>query len=410
MTIDQAARTETTDTEQAFEDFRKGFPALQEQTYLSICDKTILHDRVRASVDAFLDHMALASANRVDHEVRVKTAKEKFERLMQVAPGSVAAVRNVSDGVNSIAWAFDWKPGDNVVLTADAEHPNNVYPWLRQRARGVEIRVVPPLASGAIDEDGLIAAIDGNTRILTVASATFAPGHRSNLARLGEACRNRDVFLLVDGVQTAGIMHHDLEAEQVDGFATSTSKGLLGIYGFGFLYVSPRWIDRLKPAYLSRPAIVQKTDDHSTMGAFDYEYQPDSRRFEVGSFNLAGAYAADASLDLLLELGTEKIQRHVLQLVSEFHEGLVEMGLTPAVPGKGPRQSHILTLGALNAGGHGFSDDPTIQPLSEHLKEQKIAHTIRRGQMRFGLHAYNNSQDIRRTLDAISAGLKSLHN
>ena len=44
---------------------------------------------------------------------------------------TVAAVRNVSDGVNAIAWAFDWKRGDNVVPTGDAEHPNNIYPWLR---------------------------------------------------------------------------------------------------------------------------------------------------------------------------------------------------------------------------------------------------------------------------------------
>ncbi|NYT26104.1 aminotransferase class V-fold PLP-dependent enzyme [Alcaligenaceae bacterium] len=391
-----------------FEAFRSGFPACRNQTYLSICDKMILHDDVRASIDQFLDHLALASANRVQHEVRVKTAREKFARLVRVAPETVAAVRNVSDGINSIAWALDWRPGDNVVLTADCEHPNNIYPWLRQKERGMEIRVIEPQPDGAIDEDALIAAIDGRTRVMAVASATFAPGHRSNLAKLGEACRKRDVFLLVDGVQTAGIMDHDLDAEQVDGFATSTSKGLLGLYGFGFLYVSPKWIDRLKPAYLSRPAIVQKTDDHSTMGAFDYEYQPDSRRFEVGSFNLAGAYATDASLDMLLRLGSEAIQKRVLRLAGEFHAGLCDLGITPAVPGSGPRQSHIITLGAINAGGHGFSTDPLIQPLSEHLAQCKVAHTIRRGQMRFGLHAYNNQADITTALDAIGQGVKKL--
>lgn len=396
------------DTALTFEVFRSGFPAFQSQTYLSICDKMILHDNVRASVDQFLDHLALASANRVQHEVRVKTAREKFARLMRVAPETIAAIRNVSDGVNSIAWALDWQAGDNVVLTVDCEHPNNIYPWLRQKERGVEVRMVEPLPSGAIDEDALIAAIDDRTRVMAVASATFAPGHRCNLSKLGEACRKRDVFLLVDGVQTAGIMNHDLDAEQVDGFATSTSKGLLGLYGFGFLYVSPKWIDRLKPAYLSRPAIVQKTDDHSTMGAFDYEYQPDSRRFELGSFNLAGAYAADASLDMLLQLGSEAIQKRVLHLASEFHSGLCELGITPAVPGSGPQQSHIITLGAINAGGHGFSTDPLIQPLSEHLVQCKVAHTIRRGQMRFGLHAYNNQADVKKALDAIGQVVKKL--
>jgi len=388
-----------------FEAFRAGFPAFASQTYLSICDKMILHRQVRAAVETFLDHLENASAIRTDHEVKVLTAREKFARLVNVAPETVAATRNVSDGINSVAWAMPWQPGDNVVLTADAEHPNNIYPWLRQRQRGVEIRMVPPLPDGAIDTDGLLAAIDGKTRLVTAATATFAPGHRTDLRPLGERCRKDDIFLLVDGVQTAGIFRHDMQAEGIDGFATSASKGLLGLYGFGFLYVSPRWIDRLSPAYLSRAGVKQLTDDHSTMGGFDYEYQDGARRFEVGSFNLAGAYAADTSLQLLLDLGPEAIQAHVLELAGRLHAGVRALGIEPAVPGSGPRQSHILTLGQLDAGGHGFSSDPIIQPLSDHLKANQVIHTIRRGQLRIGLHAYNNAADIDRALDVMREGL-----
>jgi selenocysteine lyase/cysteine desulfurase len=392
----------------AFAEFRAGFPALRSQTYLSICDKMILHDDVRASVDVFLDHLAMASAVRTDHEVRVASAREKFARLMNVAPETIAATRNVSDGTNSIAWAMPWKEGDNVVLTSDAEHPNNVYPWLRLRERGVEVRVVAADAEGAVDADAMISAMNSRTRVVAAASATFAPGHRTDLRKLGEAAERSDVLLLVDGVQTAGIFRHDLSAEPVGAFATSTSKGLLGLYGFGFLYVSPKWIDRLHPAYLSRSSVLQKTDDHSTMGGFDWEYQPDSRRFEVGSYNLAGAYAADASLDRLLALGGDAIEARVLRLASMFHEGVSALGLKPAVPGSGPRQSHILTLGELDAGGHGFSSDPVIEPLSAFLKQRRIAHTIRRGQMRFGLHAYNDETDIDAAVGALRDGLQSL--
>ncbi len=384
-----------------FENFRAGFPVLRDKIYLSITDKMILHDDVRASINVFLDHLAMASAVRTDHETRVTSSKEKFARLMNVAPQSVAAVRNVSDGVNSIAWALDWKEGDNVVLSSDAEHPNNVYPWLRQRDRGVEVRAVPSTAEGAVDVDALIEAMDARTRVVAAASVTFAPGHRTDLVRLGEAARKRGSLFLVDGVQSAGIFQHDLSALPVDAFATSTSKGLLGLYGYGFLYVAPEWMDRLSPAYLSRAAVMQKTDDHSTMGGFDWEYQDDGRRFEVGSFNLAGAYAADASIDLLLGLGADQIERHVLALSTRLHEGLRDLGINPAVPGSGPEQSHIVTIGELNAGGHGFSSDPLVQPLSERLTEEKVAHTIRRGQLRFGIHAYNNTDDIDATLAVV---------
>jgi selenocysteine lyase/cysteine desulfurase len=398
------ATAATTGNPLTFESFREGFPALKAKTYLSICDKMILHDSVRASVVEFLDHLAMASADRVKHEERVLTARSKFAALMNVAPATIAATRNVSDGTNSIASAMPWKDGDNVVLTAEAEHPNNVYPWLRQRKRGVELRIVEALPDGAIDVEGLIAAIDGKTRLVSAASATFAPGHRADLRKLGQACRKKDVFLLVDGVQTAGILHHDFTSELVDGFATSTSKGLLGLYGFGFLYVSPQWIGRLEPAFLSRSGVVQKADDHSTMGAFDYEYKPDSRRFEVGSYNLAGAYAADASIDLLLRLGTRAIQARVLALSEKLNEGLRAIGMKVAVPANGPKQSHIVTVGMLDAGGHGFSSDPAMRPVSEHLKAHNVMHTIRRGQLRFGLHGYNNEADIDFALDVAREG------
>ena len=391
-----------------FARFREGFPALKQQTYISICDKMILHDEVRRSIETFLDHLAMASANRVDHEVRVTSARAKFARLMNVEPATIAAVRNVSDGVNTVAWAMPMAESDNVVVSDQAEHPNNLYPWLRLRRRGQDVRMVAPRPDGSLDIAAMIDAIDGRTRIVSCASVTFAPGHRADIARLGEACRARDVFLLVDGVQSAGILAHDLSAEPIDGLATSTSKGLLGLYGFGFLYISPTWIDRLEPAYLSRPAVKMTTDDHSTMGGHHYELQPDSRRFEVGSFNLAGAYAADASLDLLLELGIEAIEARVLPLASALNEGAAAHGLAPAVPSHGPAQSHVVTFGTLDAGGHGFSTDPMVEPVSAALAEAKIAHTIRRGQLRFAIHAYNTEQDIDHAVACIADAMKGL--
>ncbi len=392
----------------SFERFREGFPALREKTYLSVCDKMILHDDVRKSIEKYLDHMALASASRADHEVNVTTSSEKFARLMNVDAPTIAAIRNVSDGVNTVAWAMPMSEGDNVILSADAEHPNNIYPWIRLRRRGNEVRFIEPRPDGSLDIDAMIDAIDARTRLVTCASVTFAPGHRTDLLKLGEACRAKDVFLLVDGVQSAGILRHDLSALPVDGFATSSSKGLLGLYGYGFLYVSPKWIDRLEPAYLSRPAVIVPADDHSVMGGHDYELQPDSRRFEVGSFNLAGAYASDASLDLLLELGIQAIEERVMPLARGLVEGLATQGLAPAVPSDSPELSHLVTFGELDAGGHSFSTDPMITPVSEYLARAKIAHTIRRGQLRFAIHAYNNEEDIEHAVECVGEAIKSL--
>lgn len=387
-----------------FDTFRAGFPALKDQTYLSIADKMILNNTVRAAIDVYLDRLALASVGRQGHEASVEEARTKFARLVNAKPESIAVTRNVSDGINSVAWSFPDVQGRNAVLTTDVEHPNNIYPWLRQQERGLELRIVPATAEGKIDTAAMIAAMDENTMIVTCPSISFAPGFRSDLDRLGDACRKRDIFFLVDGVQSAGILHHDMSQEPIDGYATSASKGLLGAYGIGFLYISDRWIDRLTPAYLSRPAVYQETEDHSAMGSFQYQLQPNARRFEVGSYNLAGAYAVSASLDLLLDLGPDQIQKHVLGLASDLRVGLQETAFGPQVTASvDPRElSHIITIGTLDAGGHDTSSCPDIMGLSAQMKENNISHAIRRGQIRMAVHAFNNADDIAKTLETVA--------
>ena len=379
------------------EALRALFPALARTTYLSICDKTILADPVRSNVETFLDRLAQASANRVDHEEMVTASRRKFARLVGAGEDEIAVMRNVSDGINSIATAFPLAEGDNVLLALSAEHPNNIYPWLHQQRRGIELRNIPA-SEGRIDIDGLVAAMDARTRLVSVASVSFAPGERTDLMALGTECRKRGIFLLVDGVQSAGILHHDFAQEPIDGFATSTSKGLLGLYGYGFLYVRRNWLDRLMPVHMSRTGVSADNDDASAMGDLRYTPRADARRFELGSYNLAGAYAADAALDLILSLDTRAIEAHVLALAEELREGLRRLGLpvfTPRLP------AHLVTVGAVDAGGHGYSSDPAIMEYHSRLAEAGIVSTVRRGQLRMGLHAYNNRADIDAVLQCL---------
>lgn len=379
------------------EALRALFPALAQTTYLSICDKTILADPVRRNVETFLDRLAQASANRVDHEEMVTASRRKFARLVGAGEDEIAAMRNVSDGINSIATAFPLAEGDNVLLALGAEHPNNIYPWLHQQRRGIELRNLP-VSEGRIDVGALVAAMDARTRLVSVASVSFAPGERTDLTALGTECRKRGIFLLVDGVQSAGILHHDFAEEPIDGFATSTSKGLLGLYGYGFLYVRRNWLDRLMPIHMSRTGVSADNDDASAMGDLRYTPRADARRFELGSYNLAGAYAADAALDLILGLDTRAIEAHVLALAEKLREGLRRLGLpvfTPRLP------AHLVTVGAVDAGGHGYSSNPAIMEYHSRLAEAGIVSTVRRGQLRMGLHAYNNPADIDAVLQCL---------
>src|SRR5208282_3699262 len=130
--------------------------------------------------------------------------RARFAGLIHAEPDEIAFTKNVSEGINMIAAGLPWQPGDNVVVAVEAEHPNNVYAWLNLGRRGVVVKKVPT-RDGEIVASSVIDAIDARTRLVAVASQTFSPGLRTDIDTIGAACRDRDVFLLVDGAQSVGV-------------------------------------------------------------------------------------------------------------------------------------------------------------------------------------------------------------
>jgi cysteine desulfurase/selenocysteine lyase len=373
------------------------FPVVERCTYLSICDSTVLGRHVRVAVDEFLDHIMYWREGREIRDVRVEGARRKFSRLIGADAGDVAIVKNVSEGINAIATAIPWRDGDNVIVCAGLEHPNNVLAWMHLRRLGVEVRMVEPV-DGAIDPEAMIAAIDGRTRVVTCSSVTFAPGLRTDLGAIGRACRSRGVLFLVDAVQSMGILALDVARDHIDALVTSTAKGLLGMYGCGFLYCSRDWAQRLTPAYLSRPAVDLPPERYSEMAGLEAAVHGNARRFEVGAVDYASCYAVDASLDLLSSVGPGAIEVHVLALAHRLRTGMADLGLEVPRRAFGPAGSHIVTVGRLGAGGHGVADDPLLARISAHLAQQRVVHTIRRGMLRFAFHLFNSDDDVDRVL------------
>jgi cysteine desulfurase/selenocysteine lyase len=224
------------------------------------------------------------------------------------------------------------------------------------------------------------------------------------LASIGRACRERNVLFLVDAVQSAGILQLDVEAAAIDGLVASTAKGLLGLYGMGFLYCRREWAQRLTPVYLSRPAVDLPPERYSEMASFDLVIRPDARRFEVGAVDYASCYAADAALDLIFASSPPAIESHALGLADRLRRGVADMGLeVTGFPGPGDRLSHIVTIGRLGNGGHEVTNDGHLAAISARLTEANVVHTIRRGMLRFAFHLFNTERDVDTILEHVAA-------
>ncbi len=180
--------------------------------------------------------------------------------------------------------------------------------------------------------------------------------------------------------------------------ATSTSKGLLGVLGLGFLYVRRAWAQRLTPAAIGRYSVV-RTGHQSEIESHDYEWLPDARRFEAGNYNWVGIAAADVSLSEVLTAGVDAIERHALALARDLSTGLARVDLPVNQPPEERLRSHLVTVGTLGAGGAYETADPRLNRLALALDAAGVVFSIRRGLLRFGFHYYNHGGDVDRVLE-----------
>lgn len=388
-----------------FAAFREGFPALKQWTYLDVAARGVLSRDTRAALDAHLDDRMMNGGNKDRFFALIEAARDRFAQLVNAEPAEITYTKNISEGLNMVATGIQWKAGDNVVVCAELEHPNNVYVWLNLQRLGVEVRMVKP-RDNHIPVDDMIAKMDARTRCATASTVTFAPGFRTDINALGKACHERGVLFLVDAAQSVGKLHTDVKLSNIDALIVSTQKGLLGLYGMGFLYIRREWAEQMQPAYLARFGVDLGDAHEAALGDLNYQLADGARRFDLGNYNFAATAAVDASMKQLLAIGTQNIERHVTSLSHALVQGYLDMNVPVAGGKPGPHLAGIVTIGNMSADHYG-TGDVRFNGLYQYLSDNQVKLSIRRGLLRFSLHAYNNLDDVNRVLELSAKFLRS---
>ncbi len=378
---------------------RQLFPGAEQGIYMDVSVRGLLSTDTKGAVDRYLEERIAGAENKRAAFDTVERARHRLASLIGASADEIAITKNTSEGLNIVAAGLTWKPGDNLVFCPEIEHPNNVYPWLNLKRRlGVEVRAVPTV-DGRLPVEGMLAAMDGRTRLVTLPTVSFSPGFITDIAPVARACEDRGAFLLLDAAQSVGVLHTDVRTLGAHGLAAATQKGLLAFYGMGFLYVRREAIDRVSPAYLARFGVDLGRDAHETaMNASELVLAAGARRFDLGNYNYLGAVAIDASLGLLLDLGSKHIDTHVRQLANRLATGLRALDLPVCGGAPGLHLGHIVAVGTSGGGRHDSADDPAMNRLYEFLRSKGVRFSIRRGVLRFSLHLYNNDDDVDRVI------------
>jgi selenocysteine lyase/cysteine desulfurase len=316
--------------------------------------------------------------------------RQAAARLIHAHPDELTFVKNTSEGITYVANGVQWATGDNVVSTA-LEFVANVYPWMNLEPRGVNLRIVRE-EDGRIPFDRLASAIDRRTRILAISAVQWCNGFRVDLTRLGELCKNKGVLLCVDAIQALGVHPIDVHAMNIDFLAADGHKWLCGPDGAGVFYCRRELIGHLRP---TEPGYLCMKGDFDTP-APKFDLRDDARRFDSGAYNVAGINALGASINLLLEVGIEEIQKRIKLLTDHLVEGLKRKGWRIYSPRTASEWSGIISFA---------SDKQDMQEIQRHLRDEfRIVIARRLGRLRASPHFYNTEEEIDQLVDALPTG------
>lgn len=360
---------------------RSLFPVTENYIYMNHAAVCALSTRVRDAMAALVDDLVRnGAANYADWYLKYEQTRAAAARLVNAKPHELAFMRNTSEAISTVANGIDWRAGDTVV-TCDVEFPANIYPWMRLRdERGVTMKMAGE-RDGRIDADELLSLVDDRTRVVTISWVQFSSGFRSDLARIGRFCRERDILFMVDAIQGLGGLKLDVERDCVDAFAADAHKYLLGPEGIALLYVSDRVIERVKPTVVGWTSVK----DYENYLDYNLDYREGAPRFECGSLNTAGVYGLGAAIDLFLEVGPEKIEAHLLGLSDYLAERLKSKGYHVTGSRRPGETSAIVTC---------THDRHSPGDLYRRLRSKNIITAPRVKRLRISPHFYNTREEV----------------
>ena len=370
-------------------ELRALFPVTERANYLN-------HAAVSApptpTINAIQKYLADVSQNgsvnfRAWLEIKERT-RSLLAGLMGARPEQVAFMRNTSDGLSTVANGLKWRAGDNLV-TFRNEFPSNIYPWLRVRdALGVEVRMCEE-RDGRIELDELIELIDDQTRLVAISHVQYASGFRADLARLGRAARAHDALLVVDVIQSLGVVPIDVESDLIDVAAGACHKWLLTPEGVGYIYLSDRARARIQPTLVGWVS-VPNPDDYNN---FEQGWDEGALPWETGTGPAGLIHGLKESLKLLTQVGTKNIQDHLEVLTDHLCDSLQGSRYEVDSSRRTGEKSQIVCIRATSG--------LTPMDLYSHLLKQNIITAPRGDRLRISPHLYNTRDEIDQLIEAL---------
>jgi kynureninase len=274
---------------------------------------------------------------------------DKLGRLLGAGPGEVLVSDSTSVNLFKLAVAaMKAREGRTAIVTDDLNFPSDLYVLdgvARLLGGGRRVSVVAARDGIYVDPADLAATIGPDTALVSLSHVGYKSGFLHDMKAVTGIAHDAGALVLWDVSHSAGVVPIDLETSGADLAVGCTYKYLNGGPGApAFLYVR-----RALQSVLENPITGWFGRAAPFSFATDFTPAAGAERFLVGTPPILSLAAAEAGIDLALEVGVEATRAKSVAmgelLVKAWEDLLEPVGATLRSPREAARRGSHLALG-----------------------------------------------------------------
>lgn len=298
----------------------------------------------------------------------IPAVKQQVADLILAKQTEIALIPNFSVGLNLFVQSL---PTKTKVLLIEDDYPSITTPFC---INDFDIIWTTFEENKTLDLAKIEIALEKNKpHYFALSHCQYLTGYLADLESIGALCQAYNCKLIVDATQSFGAIAIDVQKCNISMLGASCYKWALAGFGNGFLYIDEDVLATHIPkagGYNSFPSQDGKSN-----------YHPSMKSYEPGHQDHVAFHRLGFALQTIKELHLDFIHLRISELMDYLMDEL--------------HHADIASIGDFyNENRLGICVIQGREGLAKHLIDKGIEVSERGGNIRIGLHYYNNEEDV----------------
>lgn len=332
-------------------------------------------------------------------KARVDDARSIVSSFLGCSETNLGFVENATTGVGSVVHSLQIPAKAEIVTT------NHVYNGVRQLLEAAAVRygwqyreivIQTPIQSSSDLVSAVVEGLRNETKLLVIDHVASITGVIFPVAEIIEACRKRNIAILIDGAHAPGMLPLNINSLSPDWYVGNLHKWVCGPPGAGFIWVHD---DQLQ---LIHPLTTSHFHGQGFTEEFDWQ----------GTRDITSILGAAAAVQWGETIGWERIRNHNHDMALWAQSLLTNAWQTvPLTPNDGSLMGSMATVELPKTAIMDQQDADLLRDWMYRTYKVEIPVLVWQDRVvvRVSAQLYTTPDDLNRLLEAVKASKECLH-